>query len=810
MATPEYKIRIPGEAKGLDAAVKGALGSLKRLAGELGGLQALAGKALTFSGIGGAASVAGLLTAARNIAGISKELSFLAQISGTSVEEFQRLSFAAKTVGVEQDKLGDIFKDVQDKVGDFLETGGGALADFFENIAPRVGVTAEQFRNLSGPQALQLYVDSLQKANVSQTSMVFYLEAIASDATRLLPLLRYNGAAFRELGAEAQSAGAILGEKLVAEGVELERNLDRLSTIGRGFAIIIGSAIIPALNDLAGEFLSARQAGMSFFESIAAIGLTNPGKSPAEQIADLANEVERIQRGDWSEVSLFEKLAPEDSIRLAQQRLKYFQLELQRDASSSEAAIASLSQELADVQGNIAKLEAVQAQRGGYLNNFDKSALDRFRQEAAALESRIDVLRSIVGNAEGGGAQGLVEAEKKAAAERKNVEESLAKERQRLFDLVAVKHGLANSSILKDGAERHKAEMARAKELATEYQKTYSAAIQGAKNAAAEVKKLKAEADQAVKDASQAAQARRDNIPEPTGGLRGSSAGQSEERDARDLIDSARGDAAIANMAALNGNLDRAAQFAERASSSAQAAWDLVGKIKDDGAAAKLFDEIGEIQKDAKNAETKVAESNLGEFEQQAAEALQNLRAQLAEIDRLKSVEIDADISKASTAIDELQKKLDAMPAKKVVEVEMRTTSTGAASPQLEGPPQPDGSFWSGGYTGPGGKFEPAGIVHRGEYVLPQEIVRQSGALAFLERLRRHGMSALKGYASGGLVSNINPGSISANAVSGSSSTPVVLDLGALGRYSTSAESEVADQLVRVFQRAALQRGRRK
>lgn len=28
---------------------------------------------------------------------------------------------------------------------------------------------------------------------------------------------------------------------------------------------------------------------------------------------------------------------------------------------------------------------------------------------------------------------------------------------------------------------------------------------------------------------------------------------------------------------------------------------------------------------------------------------------------------------------------------------------------------------WVGGYTGPGGKYEPAGIVHRGEYVIPQE-----------------------------------------------------------------------------------------
>ena len=33
--------------------------------------------------------------------------------------------------------------------------------DFFENIAPKVGVTAEMFRNLSGPEALQLYYNSI-------------------------------------------------------------------------------------------------------------------------------------------------------------------------------------------------------------------------------------------------------------------------------------------------------------------------------------------------------------------------------------------------------------------------------------------------------------------------------------------------------------------------------------------------------------------------------------------------------------------------------------------------------------------------
>lgn len=36
-------------------------------------------------------------------------------------------------------------------------------------------------------------------------------------------------------------------------------------------------------------------------------------------------------------------------------------------------------------------------------------------------------------------------------------------------------------------------------------------------------------------------------------------------------------------------------------------------------------------------------------------------------------------------------------------------------------------SYATGGYTGPGGKHQPAGIVHAGEYVMPQETVRRLG-----------------------------------------------------------------------------------
>ncbi|MDR0674098.1 MAG: hypothetical protein LBF93_10720, partial [Zoogloeaceae bacterium] len=67
----------------------------------------------------------------------------------------------------------------------------------------------------------------------------------------------------------------------------------------------------------------------------------------------------------------------------------------------------------------------------------------------------------------------------------------------------------------------------------------------------------------------------------------------------------------------------------------------------------------------------------------------------------------------------------------------------------------------SGGYTGPGGKFEPAGIVHRGEFVTRKAVTEQPGALAFLSDFNRVGMRAVeawrkryraRGFAEGGYV----------------------------------------------------------
>lgn len=64
------------------------------------------------------------------------------------------------------------------------------------------------------------------------------------------------------------------------------------------------------------------------------------------------------------------------------------------------------------------------------------------------------------------------------------------------------------------------------------------------------------------------------------------------------------------------------------------------------------------------------------------------------------------------------------------------------------------GNYWSGGFTGQGGKYQPAGIVHKGEYVVPKEQVNQSTGLPYANALgKQYAGSRNGGFAGGGYVS---------------------------------------------------------
>ena len=203
----------------------------------------------------GAATVVGGAAAAMAYSAINnaEELEKLAKVASVSNREFQRFAAGARTVGIEQDKVSDILKDVNDRVGDFLQTGAGPMADFFEKIAPQVGVTADEFKKLSGPQALGLYVDTLEKAGLNQQEMTFYMEAMAGDTTALLPLLRDGGKGMKGLADEAENLGLILSDTTIEQSKAFKDNLDVLGRVVDSVGADIAADLLPELVNLTDE-----------------------------------------------------------------------------------------------------------------------------------------------------------------------------------------------------------------------------------------------------------------------------------------------------------------------------------------------------------------------------------------------------------------------------------------------------------------------------------------------------------------------------------------------------------------------------
>lgn len=260
----EISVVIGADTRPLEAGMgraRSELDSIKRFASTAATSIAQVGAAATAA----ATAVVGLTrVAAQN----ARELENMARISNTTTQEFQRLAFGARTVGVEQQTLADIFRDTQDRIGDFLQTGGGELADFFDNIAPQIGITAQEMARMSGPQALQAIYNGLQQTNLSAAETTFYMEALASDASELVPLLRDGGAGFAEMSRQANELGIILSDIDIARLQDFNRQFERLTGIMAGLGNVLATEIAPYLSVVIERITDMATEGDGFRESM--------------------------------------------------------------------------------------------------------------------------------------------------------------------------------------------------------------------------------------------------------------------------------------------------------------------------------------------------------------------------------------------------------------------------------------------------------------------------------------------------------------------------------------------------------------
>jgi len=168
------------------------------------------------------------------------------------------------------------------------------------------------------------------------------------------------------------------------------------------------------------------------------------------------------------------------------------------------------------------------------------------------------------------------------------------------------------------------------------------------------------------------------------------------------------------------------------------------------GAAAELFntgataDEVS-----AKLDENEAAVRALGERYGLTGGALDNF------VQKYVASPKDLNYQLALSGVDSAQRTLAELARTRTVRFNIETNNISAAN-RAGGARSTAGGvpFADGGFTGRGGKWDPAGVVHKGEYVVPKKFVNQSTGLpnadAFGKLIR--GAAPSSGYAAGGYV----------------------------------------------------------
>lgn len=200
----------------------------------------VASGALAALGIG--AAITDLTRFATETANASRELDNFANIAGSTAIEFKAFAQATNDVGVSSEKLADISKDTLEKLGEYNATKGGGFLDFFNEVGNSVGVTAESLLGLSGPAVLGKVVEAMEAANIPLEQQSFYLESIASDSTKLIPILKDLSNEVDGTRAEFERLNSTMSRGVIETYTDLEKAQGSLSD---NFGIFIANSLEP-------------------------------------------------------------------------------------------------------------------------------------------------------------------------------------------------------------------------------------------------------------------------------------------------------------------------------------------------------------------------------------------------------------------------------------------------------------------------------------------------------------------------------------------------------------------------------------
>ncbi len=676
-----------------------------------------------------------------------------AERAGVSVERFQELKFVADQNRISVDALVDGLKELNLRADEFVVTGKGSAAEAFA----RLGFTASDLaRRLKDPSELMLEIIG-RLEGMDRAAQIRIADEIfgGTGGEQFVQLLDEGEAGIRATIDRAHELGIVMDAELIAKAAELDRRFNEIKATTATWlkSFVVGLADVGLeLTDLRASldrlFPSEDQGravlGDELYESLAA---------DRDAVDAQAVEIARLREQ-------FTGLG-EDAIRTAASLEQAASLMASYGYDQASAELADAAAEMRRLSDEFAdgEIEAEVFAEG--LDGVQRSASAAFDQLEDADRVDFSVAISEIGRLGSAivSAIGLANALRTAIRDAANV---------------------APASTQMQTFREAEAESVRNYEAQAEAQRNFLAA-EDERNAktserlelereTAEVRERAAEAGLGFLTSAQAEAAARAAIAADEarrladragrggggGGSKPRSSGGSAAREPKldefesrveriaeetKMLEIER--LALVSAAAAGEDLGRAVDIARQRAELLQAATkagradtpalraEIDGLVKGYGTAAQAVDDVTEAQR--------LAQAARDEFTSTAESAFNGLVTGALSFEE---------------ALGQVLMQLATMASSKLFRSIMASPGGESATDSILGLL----GFASGGYTGHGGTHEPAGVVHRGEFVMSKRAVQRIG-VDTLEGLHSR---ALKGYATGGYVGPARPSLASA------------------------------------------------
>lgn len=685
------------------------------------------------AGLSGAVAGSGVVLAANQIRetvrGIA-EIGDEAKRAGVAVEDFQRWKAVAEQNRIGVDALTDGFKELNLRADEFIVTGKGSAEEAFT----RLGFTAEDLaKRLKNPSDLMLeIVKRVEGMNTAARIRIADEVFGGTGGERFVELLGKGEAGVRRMLEDA----SVLSAAQIDQAAELDRRYNALmQTLGNGWKrASLGAA------DFAAQVLGIRQ---NIEELEASDMFRNAGQAPAilgagvtdalagngqavadhaRQITGLLTEYERFAAEANNLAPILQKFSGElrrmgeteaaealFDAALGTQRLTE---ELDRgeiEADDFEAAMRELIDRAQDAMSSVSAIDNVRFQR----------VIDRLAGLGGALDvlkAKAAELRAALPGGDGGAVRADADAHitamnrHRAAVEdftkAENARNTATSEQirlQREADAVRKRAEEAGVKLTDDQVNSYAGQAVAGEDARRAADK---AARGGAGGGGGGAGGGRTESDfaRAVENLQQE---QRQLEAEAAAFIAAAAAG----RDYADALELARTKAELLNAAQRDGRAITPELRAE------------VDRL------AEAYVETANKTEEATDAQKKIEDQG-----KRGADALTDTF--MAVLDGSKS---------ASEAVADLLRQIASQQFSNMLSGLFGAGGAGSGVASWLGGLL---GFADGGFTGHGGKFEPAGVVHKGEFVFSQKTVQRLG-VGNLEALHR---SALKGYSGGGLV----------------------------------------------------------